>query len=312
MIVMSKNAEMNQEREYHVPVLLHETIDHLVTNPDGIYVDATFGGGGHSAEILKRLSPKGKLFAFDQDDDALANKWNDDRLILVKSNYRFFENYLKFYNALPIDGILADIGVSSHQFDEASRGFSLRFDAPLDMRMDKGMVVSAQDILNEYPEEKVADVLFYYGEIRNARLMAKKIVAARPDGAIVTTNDVKRVLKSVLKPNLEKKILVQLFQAIRIEVNDELGALKALLQSSQNVLKPEGRVAVISYHSLEDRLVKNFIKTGNFEGKVEQDFFGNVLAPFESLFSKPVVPNEEEIERNPRSRSAKLRIGVKK
>lgn len=310
---MSKVGDLNEkEGAYHVPVLLHETIEYLVQNPDGIYVDATFGGGGHSAEILKRLSPKGKLFAFDQDDDALANKWNDERLVLIKSNYRFFENYLRFYSALPIDGILADIGVSSHQFDDASRGFSLRYDAPLDMRMDKGMTISAQEVLNDYSEEKMADVFFYYGEIRNARLVAKKIAAARAEAPVVTTNDVKKALKSVLKPNTEKKILVQLFQAIRIEVNDELGALKALLQGAQQVLKPSGRIAVISYHSLEDRLVKNFIKTGNFEGKVAQDFFGNVVAPFESLFSKPLVPSEEEVERNPRSRSAKLRIGIKK
>ncbi len=296
---------------YHIPVLLKQTVDGLITDPGGVYVDVTYGGGGHSAEILNRLTQKGKLYAFDQDDDAIANKLPDERLTLIKSNYRFFENYLVQDGIIPIDGILADIGVSSHQFDTGNRGFSIRFDEPMDMRMDTSAKLNAQIILNEYDEKQLADVFYYYGELRNSRLLASKIVKARKLETIITPSDLKKAIAGSTKPQLEKDQLVQLFQAIRIEVNDELEVLKVLLEGSLRVLKPGGRIAIMSYHSLEDRLVKNFFKSGNLEGKIEKDIYGNVQAPIKSLTTKPIIPDDEEIEKNPRSRSAKLRIGIK-
>lgn len=296
---------------YHIPVLLKQTVDGLITDPGGVYVDVTYGGGGHSAEILNRLTQKGKLYAFDQDEEAIANKIPDERLTLIQSNYRFFENYLVQDNVIPIDGILADIGVSSHQFDTGNRGFSIRFDEPLDMRMDTTAPLHAQIVLNEYDEKQLADVFYYYGELRNSRLLASKIINARKQQSIVTPTDLKKAITGTTKPQLEKDQLVQMFQAIRIEVNDELEVLKILLEGSLRVLKPGGRIAVMSYHSLEDRLVKNFFKSGNLEGKIEKDIYGNVLSPIKSLTTKPIVPDKEEIEKNPRSRSAKLRIGIK-
>jgi 16S rRNA (cytosine1402-N4)-methyltransferase len=297
---------------YHIPALLQQTVDGLITDPDGVYVDVTYGGGGHSKEILERLTQKGKLYAFDQDEEAIANKIPDERLRLIKSNYRFFENYLVQDKVVPIDGILADIGVSSHQFDTGKRGFSIRFDEPLDMRMDTSAELDALTVLNEYEENKLADVLYLYGELHNSRLLAAKIVKARQVNRIVTPTDLKNAIAGSTKPQLEKDQLVQLFQAIRIEVNDELEVLKILLEGSLRVLKPGGRIAVISYHSLEDRLVKNFFKSGNFEGKIETDVFGNVKSPIKPLHNKPIIPDKNEIEKNPRSRSAKLRIGIKK
>ena len=297
------------EQPYHIPVLLQQTVDGLITNPGGVYADVTYGGGGHSAEILKRLSPAGQLYAFDQDEEAIANKIPDERLTLIKTNYRFFENYLQ--PVVPIDGILADIGVSSHQFDAGYRGFSIRFDEPLDMRMDPSARLNAYTVLNEYEEKKLADVLYYYGELHNSRQLAARIAKARTLQPIVTPTDLKNAINGTVKAHLEKALLVQMFQAIRIEVNDELEVLKILLEASLRVLKPGGRIAIMSYHSLEDRLVKNFFKSGNFEGKVEKDFYGNVQSPIQPLHTKPIVPDKKEIEINPRSRSAKLRIGIK-
>jgi 16S rRNA (cytosine1402-N4)-methyltransferase len=284
-------------------------VDGLITNPDGVYADVTYGGGGHSREMLKRLTQKGKLFAFDQDDEAIANRLPDERLILIKSNYQFFENYLQ--EVIPIDGILADIGVSSHQFDAGYRGFSIRFEEPLDMRMDNSKALNAQVVLNDYDEKSLANVLYQYGELHNSRQLASKIIKARSQQRIITPANLKDAIKGSTKPHLEKDLMVKIFQAIRIEVNDELEVLKTLLEASLRVLKPGGRIAIMSYHSLEDRLVKNFFKSGNFEGKLEKDLYGNIITPITSLTSKPIVPDDQEIEKNPRSRSAKLRIGVK-
>jgi len=305
------NGKGDTDHGYHIPVLLQQTVDGLITDPGGVYADVTYGGGGHSAEILKRLTQKGKLYAFDQDEEAIANKIPDERLILIKTNYRFFENYLVQDKVVPIDGILADIGVSSHQFDTGTRGFSIRFDEPLDMRMDTSAELNAQTVLNEYEESALADVLYLYGELYNSRLLAAKIVKARQIKPIITPSDLKNAISGSTKPQLEKDQLVQLFQAIRIEVNDELEVLKILLQSSLKVLKPGGRIVIMSYHSLEDRLVKNFFKSGNFEGRIETDVFGNVKSPIKPLYNKPIIPDKNEIEKNPRSRSAKLRIGIK-
>lgn len=307
--MINKNPE---SETYHVPVLLTESIDGLITDVGGVYVDVTYGGGGHSREILKRLDSNGRLFAFDQDEESLKNKIDDERLILTHSNYRFFENYLRFYKVEKVHGILADIGVSWHQFDADYRGFSVRFeDAVLDMRMNRTQELDAKKILNEYDEKKLADVIYQYGELKNSRLIARKIVEHREFNPIVTLKDLKKAISSVLKPNLEKSILIQLFQALRIEVNDELGALKALLKSSEEMLTKEGRLVVISYHSLEDRLVKNYLRSGNFEGEMVKDFYGNVISPFKPLFSKPILPDKDEVLSNPRSRSARMRIGIK-
>jgi 16S rRNA (cytosine1402-N4)-methyltransferase len=297
--------------EYHNPVLLKECIDGLNINPEGIYVDVTFGGGGHSREILKHLTT-GKLYAFDQDDDAVKNKIDDPRFVLIKQNFRYLKNFLKLYNALPIDGLLADLGVSSHQFDEAERGFSIRFDAKLDMRMDQNGKVTAADVLNTYSEEDLKRIFRIYGEVDNAGYLASIIFHSRKTKAIETVNDLKVTITKCVKRGKENQYYAQVFQALRIEVNKELEVLEELLTQSLEVLKPNGRLVVMSYHSLEDRLVKNFMRSGKFEGEVEKDFFGNQLTPFKQITRKPIVPTEEELGLNTRSRSAKLRVAEKK
>lgn len=293
---------------YHIPVLLQPAVNMLITNPDGIYVDLTFGGGGHSREILNRLSENGKLYAFDQDDDAHSNAPDDCRFTLIKGNFRFFENYLRFHQTHQVSGVLADLGVSSHQFDEASRGFSFRFDAPLDMRMDKTQTLMAQHVINDYKEEQLADVLYLYGELKQSRQMAKEIVGNRKERKIITTNDLQNVLKKWTNTH-GKNMMAQVFQALRIEVNQELDALKEMLYQTPSVIQPSGRLVIISYHSLEDRLVKNFIRSGNMEGHIKKDLFGNIIAPFKPLHLKAVMPDDDEICNNPRARSARLRTG---
>lgn len=295
---------------YHVPVLLHKSVNDLVTNPDGIYVDCTFGGGGHSREILSKLSDKGKLYAFDQDLDALKNTIDDPRFTLINQNFRFLENSLLMYGISAVDGILADLGVSSHQFDEADRGFSTRSDAPLDMRMNVLQHTDAKKVVNEYEEEQLADLFYHYGELREARKLAREIVHFRKNKKIETTGDLKNVF-SYIPAFKQNKFFAQVFQAIRIEVNQELDVLKEMLLQSYRILKPEGRLVVISYHSLEDRLVKRFLKNGMFEGEPERDIYGNFSKTFTLLQSKATAPGEEEIEENSRARSAKLRVGIK-
>ncbi len=302
---------------YHVPVLLHESIDGLGLKQDGIYVDVTFGGGGHSREILSRLHGEGYLYSFDQDADAEKNACPEngimpDNFTFVRSNFRYLKNWMRYYDVEGVDGLLADLGVSSHHFDDESRGFSFRFDAPLDMRMNKRAGKTAADLLQEYSEEQLADVFYLYGEFRSSRRIAAAIVAARKQRPIVTTNDLLSVLEPLFKREREKKEMARLFQALRIEVNHEMDALKEMLLAATEVLKPGGRLSVITYHSLEDRLVKNVMKTGNPEGKVEQDFFGRVASPYRLVNNKVIVPTAEEQERNPRSRSAKLRIAEKR
>ncbi|MBF5027516.1 16S rRNA (cytosine(1402)-N(4))-methyltransferase RsmH [Planobacterium oryzisoli] len=296
--------------EYHVPVLLHQSVDDLVVNPEGIYVDCTFGGGGHSREILKRLSDKGRLFAFDQDVDALENTIEDARFTLVNQNFRHLENALMMYGVSQVDGILADLGVSSHQFDASSRGFSTRSTGPLDMRMNALQSLDAKTIVNTYEEEHLANLFFHYGELRDARKLARIIVHARKEKAIESTQDLKDLF-AFIPAHKQNKFFAQVFQALRIEVNQELEALKEMLQQSYRVLKSEGRLVVISYHSLEDRLVKRFIKNGMFEGQPERDIYGNYKKSFELLRSKAFVPSPEEVEVNSRARSAKLRTGIK-
>lgn len=296
--------------EYHVPVLLHQSVDDLVVNPEGIYVDCTFGGGGHSREILKRLSDKGRLFAFDQDVDALENTIEDARFTLVNQNFRHLENALMMYGVSQVDGILADLGVSSHQFDASSRGFSTRSTGPLDMRMNALQSLDAKTIVNTYEEEHLANLFYHYGELRDARKLARIIVHARKEKAIETTQDLKDLF-AFIPAHKQNKFFAQVFQALRIEVNQELEALKEMLQQSYRVLKSEGRLVVISYHSLEDRLVKRFIKNGMFEGQPERDIYGNYKKSFELLRSKAFVPSPEEVEVNSRARSAKLRTGIK-
>ncbi|WP_185207501.1 16S rRNA (cytosine(1402)-N(4))-methyltransferase RsmH [Chryseobacterium sp. C3] len=295
---------------YHNPVLLKQSVDDLVTNPDGIYVDCTFGGGGHSREILGRLSDKGKLFSFDQDLDALENTIDDPRFTLINQNFRFLENSLLIYGVSQVDGILADLGVSSHQFDEAERGFSTRSNAPLDMRMNVMQGLDAKRVINDYDEEQLADIFYYYGELREARKLARDIVHHRKTKSIDTTEDLKKLF-SYLPPHKVNKFYAQLFQAIRIEVNQELEVLKEMLVQAYNVLKPEGRLVVISYHSLEDRLVKRFLKNGMFEGEPERDIYGNYKKAFELVKSKAIIPDDKEIEENSRARSAKMRTGIK-
>ncbi|ASE63191.1 16S rRNA (cytosine(1402)-N(4))-methyltransferase RsmH [Chryseobacterium indologenes] len=295
---------------YHNPVLLKQSVDDLVTNPDGIYVDCTFGGGGHSREILSRLSEKGKLFSFDQDLDALKNIIDDPRFTLVNQNFRFLENALLMYGISQVDGILADLGVSSHQFDEADRGFSTRSNAPLDMRMNVMQGLDAKRVINDYEEEQLADIFYYYGELREARKLAREIVHQRKTKSIETTEDLKKLF-SYIPPHKVNKFYAQLFQAIRIEVNQELEVLKEMLVQAYNILKPEGRLVVISYHSLEDRLVKRFLKNGMFEGEPERDIYGNYKKAFDLLKSKAIVPDDKEIEENSRARSAKMRTGIK-
>lgn len=296
---------------YHTPALLVPCMEGLQIKKNGIYVDVTFGGGGHSREILNRLGENGRLIAFDQDLDALQNVIQDKRFTFVRSNFRFLSNFLKYHEADQVDGILADLGVSFHHFDEAERGFSFRFDGALDMRMNQKAQLTAAEVLNTYSEEKLADLLFYYGELSNARKLASVIVKARTDKPFSQIGDLVSLTEPFLGKDKQKKDLARLFQAIRIEVNHEMDALKAMLQQTLTVLKPGGRLVVLTYHSLEDRLVKNFMKSGNFEGKVEQDFFGNRKSPFRLVNNKVIVPDDAEIEANPRSRSAKLRIAEK-
>lgn len=296
---------------YHNPVLLHESIDGLAIKENGVYVDVTFGGGGHSKEILNRLGEEGKLFAFDQDPDALENVINDKRFVLIPENFRYISRFLRFHGVRKVDGVLADLGVSSHQFDEAERGFSIRFEGDLDMRMNQKSKKSAKDIINTYSEEKLAEILFLYGELRNSRKIARTIVHERKNKSIETSFQLKEVLKMFLPKAKEHKILAQIFQAIRIEVNEELDVLKEFLEQIPNLLKEEGRLSVISYHSLEDRLVKRFIRTGLFEGEPEKDMFGNSNEPLKKV-GKLIVPSKDEIKINNRARSAKLRIATLK
>ncbi len=292
---------------YHNPVLLKESVDALNINPNGVYVDVTFGGGGHSREILSRLGSKGRLFAFDQDPDAEINKIEDPRFTLIQENFRYIARFLRFYGVLKVDGILGDLGVSSHQFNEAERGFSTRFDAELDMRMNKKNELSAYDVVNTYSEERLSNVLFQYGELRNARTLAAKISEERKVEKIVTSFRLKEVLQAFLPKAKEHKILAQIFQAVRIEVNQELEVLKEFLLQTPNLLAAKGRLSLISYHSLEDRLVKRFFKNGLFEGEPEKDFYGNTNVPLKNL-GKMIVPSAEEIKANNRARSAKLRV----
>lgn len=296
--------------EYHNPVLLHETVDGLNIKPDGIYVDVTFGGGGHSKEILRRLGPNGKLFGFDQDEDAWNNALPDERFTLVQENFRYIKRFLRFYGVKSVDGILADLGVSSHQFDVPERGFSTRFDADLDMRMSKRNELDAYKVINEYDESNLKRVFLDYGELKVAPALARTIVEAREKKDIKTTEELKTVLAKYLPEKVKNKVLAQIYQAIRIEVNQEMEVLKEFLEQSLEILKPGGRLSVISYHSLEDRLVKRFMKNGLFEGEPERDFFGNFSVPFK-LVGKLIVPTEAEIKINNRARSAKLRIAEK-
>ena len=293
---------------YHIPALLDECIEGLQIKPDGTYVDVTFGGGGHSRAIMSQLGPEGHLYSFDQDLDAYANRIDDPRFTFVHSNFAYLCNFMRFYGVDKVDGIIADLGVSFHHFDEGERGFSFRADGRLDMRMNRDAHRDAAWIVANYTEEQLADVLYLYGELRQARRMASAIVKARNAGTLTTTGQLVEVVKPFIAPKAEKKELAQVFQALRIEVNDEIVTLKKLLESSLKVLKPGGRLVVLTYHSLEDRLVKNFIKSGNVEGKVEKDFFGRVNAPLRAVNNKVIVASDAEVERNPRARSAKLRI----
>jgi len=312
---MVKTAET-----YHIPVLLNESIDGLNIQPGGIYVDVTMGGGGHSHEILKRLDANAHLYSFDQDADAEANLkqnhgddlLNDERFTFVRSNFRYLKNWMRYHGVEQKDGLLADLGVSSHHFDDESRGFSFRFESPLDMRMNKRSSKTAADIVNNYAEEALADIFYLYGELKNSRKIASLLVKARQEKKIETTGDFIAVVEPLFKREREKKDLAKLFQALRIEVNGEMSALKELLTSVVDILKPGGRLSVITYHSLEDRIVKNIMKAGNIEGKIEQDFFGRINTPFKLINNKVIVPTDEEQEQNPRSRSAKLRIAEKK
>lgn len=300
------------ESRYHVPVMLRECMDGLHICPSGIYVDVTFGGGGHSREILRSLNEEGRLYGFDQDRDAERNIPADPRFVFVRGNFRYLRNFMRYYGVCgEVDGVLADLGVSSHHLDDKERGFSFRFDGALDMRMNAREGRTAADIVNEYPEEALADVFFLYGELKMARKLASVLVRARGERRIETIGDLLEVLSPFTGKDKEKKFLAQVFQALRIEVNDEMRALREMLEATLRVLRPGGRLVVITYHSLEDRLVKNFLRAGNFEGKSERDFFGNTSSPFRLVNNKVIVPSDEEVERNPRSRSAKLRIAEK-
>jgi len=292
---------------YHNPVLLTESVDGLRINRNGVYVDVTFGGGGHSNEILKRLGSEGKLFAFDQDEDALENTIDDERFTLINENFRYIKQFLKFYGIRKVDGILADFGVSSHQFDQAERGFSTRFEANLDMRMSKRNVKSAYDVVNSYGYDDLRKVLFQYGDLRSANAMATVVIEQREQSPIKTTEQLKTVLQRFLPKNREHKVLAQIYQAIRIEVNQEIAAIEEFLTQTPDVLDEGGRLSIISYHSLEDRLVKRFIRSGKFEGEAEKDFYGNVDVPLKKV-GPLIVPSKEEIAKNNRARSAKLRI----
>ena len=296
---------------YHVPVLLHESIDGLAIKSGGIYVDVTFGGGGHSKEILRRLDEKAHLYSFDQDPDAEKNIVNDDRFTFVRSNFRYLKNWMRYYGVDHIDGLLADLGVSSHHFDDETRGFSFRFDAPLDMRMNKRAGTTAAEILNTYDEEQLADIFYIYGELKNARKIASIIAKTRNEKKIETTGDLMSATEKLFQREREKKEMAKMFQALRIEVNHEMDALKEMLNGAKDLLGEGGRLSVITYHSLEDRIVKNMMKAGNVEGKIKQDFFGRIETPFRLINNKVIVPSNEEQQQNPRSRSAKLRLAEK-
>ena len=301
---------MTTADSYHVPVLLQESVDGLAIQPDGIYVDVTFGGGGHSKEILARLGKKGHLYSFDQDADAEKNIVDDDRFTFVRSNFRYLTHWMRYYGVEHIHGLLGDLGVSSHHFDDESRGFSFRFDAPLDMRMNKRAGQTAADVLNNYAEEQLADVFYLYGELKNARRLAKAVCDYRKDKALQTTADLGAVIEPLMRSEREKKDMARVYQALRIEVNHEMDALRDMLKGVTELLCEGGRLSIITYHSLEDRIVKNVMKAGNAEGRIEQDFYGRVSSPFR-LVGKVTTPSDDEQQRNPRSRSAKLRIAEK-
>jgi len=302
---------MTNEIVYHVPVLLKESVDGLAIRPDGIYVDVTFGGGGHSKEILQRLGKNGHLYSFDQDADAERNIPGDERFTFVRSNFRYLRNWMRYYGVEQIDGLLADLGVSSHHLDDETRGFSFRFDAALDMRMNTKGGTTAAEIVNKADEQKLADIFYLYGELKSARRIAAAIVKARTAKPIVTTHDLLHVTEHLFQREHEKKDAARMFQALRIEVNHEMDALKEMLLAATDLIKPGGRLSVITYHSLEDRIVKNVLKAGNTEGKIQQDFYGRIDTPFKAVNGKVIVPNNEEQQENPRSRSAKLRIAEK-
>ena len=302
---------MNEDKVYHVPVLLHASVDGMNIRPGGVYVDVTFGGGGHSREILNRMDSTAHLYGFDQDEDAEQNIIADPRFTFVRSNFRYLRNFLRYYGCEEVDAILADLGVSSHHFDDSQRGFSFRFEGKLDMRMNKRSGLTAADVVNTYAEERLADIFYLYGELKNSRRLASTLVKARTASPINTIEDFLAVVKPLFGREREKKELAKVFQALRIEVNQEMEALKEMLADAARVLKPGGRLVVITYHSLEDRMVKNLMKAGNTEGRVEKDFFGNVQSPFRLVTNKVVTPDENEQQRNPRSRSAKLRIAEK-
>lgn len=299
------------QQVYHVPVMLSECMDALAIQANGVYVDVTFGGGGHSRAILSQLGEKGKLFAFDQDPDALANAIDDSRFTLIHQNFQFLKNSLRFHGVTQVDGIIADLGISSHQIDDASRGFSIRFNAELDMRMDQSRGLDAKKVLNEYSEEELHRILGMYGELKNAKTVANVISSARYNEPLVTVDDVKKILMPYAPKGRDNKFFAQLFQALRVEVNKEMEALEEFLLQSVQVLKPGGRLVVMSYHSLEDRLVKNFINKGKFKGEVEKDFYGNEIKPFKNISRKAIMASEEEILKNSRARSAKLRVAEK-
>ncbi|MBP3671709.1 MAG: 16S rRNA (cytosine(1402)-N(4))-methyltransferase RsmH [Bacteroidaceae bacterium] len=300
-----------QQPVYHIPALLEECMQGLDIKPSGTYVDVTFGGGGHSREILSRLGKDGHLYSFDQDEDAQRNIVDDERFTFVYSNFKYLKNFMLYHGVEGVDGILADLGVSFHHFDESERGFSFRFDAPLDMRMNKKARLTAAEILATYSDDRLAQLFALYGEMRNARRIASAIVARRASGGVKTTGELLDVVAPFINRKQEKKELAQIFQSLRIEVNNEMDSLKSMLNQATQLLKPGGRLVVITYHSLEDRIVKNFIKTGNVEGVMEKDFYGRVKAPLQAVNNKVIVPTDEEVERNPRARSAKLRIAQK-
>ena len=297
---------------YHIPVLLTPAVDGLDIRPDGTYVDVTLGGGGHTREILRRLGPDGRLLGFDQDEDAERNIPDDPRFTFVRSNFRYLHNFLRYHGIRHIDGLLADLGVSSHHFDDSQRGFSFRFDGALDMRMNKRAGQTAADIVNTYDEERLANIFYLYGELKNSRRLAAALVRARAQAPVATIGQFLDIVKPLFGREREKKELARVFQALRIEVNHEMEALREMLQAATEALRPGGRLAVITYHSLEDRLVKNLMKTGNMEGTVVKDFYGNVQTPFRTVNNKVITPDEDEVARNPRSRSAKLRIAEKR
>ncbi|MDR0895129.1 MAG: 16S rRNA (cytosine(1402)-N(4))-methyltransferase RsmH [Prevotellaceae bacterium] len=303
---------VRHNESYHIPVLLTKAVNGMNISPNGIYVDATFGGGGHSREILSHLDGNGRLLGFDQDEDAEQNIVNDPRFIFVRSNFRYLRNFLRYYHIEQVDGILADLGVSSHHFDDSERGFSFRFDGALDMRMNKRAGATAADVVNNYNEEQLADLFYLYGELKQARKLANDLVKARHRQPITTIAELLEVVKPLFGREREKKELAKVFQALRIEVNHEMNALREMLLAATNALRPGGRLVVITYHSLEDRMVKNLIKTGNVEGNAEKDFYGNLTTPYRAVNNRVIVPDETEIIRNPRSRSAKLRIAEKK